>query len=425
MSDALAIAAVTATLRNLLDQGLKADVPGTEVTTRPLDKARANTNGNQVNLFLYHAALSPAWRNMDVPWRTKPGETGQPPLGLNLYYLVTAYYGEAEDGADTHSDPQRLLGSHRLLGRAMSILHDHPVLDAAAIHAILPPDDRLEHPYDQVERVRITSQPLSLDEMSKLWTGFQTQYRLSAAYEVSVVLIESGRPARTPLPVLTRGPEDEGVAAQPELVPPFPALESVHPPNRQPRARLGDVLTINGHHLDGTAVAVRFGNPRLTADVPAQVLEHTATEIRVKLLDADDDPVAPARWVAGVYTLVAVVSRAGEPDRTTNALPFSLAPRILGIAPDPAPRDAGGDVALTVTCRPEVRPEQRAALLLADREIPAQPHPAQTDTLVFPVTAASPGEHFVRLRVDGVDSLLVDRSVTPPAFDESQRVTIV
>jgi hypothetical protein len=71
-----------------------------------------------------------------------------------------------------------------------------------------------------------------------------------------------------------------------------------------------------------------------------------------------------------------------------------------------------------------VRPEQRAALLLGDREVLAQPHPAATDTLTFVVTAAPTGEHFLRLRIDGVDSLLVDRTATPPVFDSNQRVTI-
>jgi hypothetical protein len=41
--------------------------------------------------------------------------------------------------------------------------------------------------------VRVTLQPLSLEEMSRLWSTFQTQYRLSVAYEVSVVLIDSAR----------------------------------------------------------------------------------------------------------------------------------------------------------------------------------------------------------------------------------------
>jgi hypothetical protein len=211
MSDSLAISAITTTLRNLLDLGLNADVSGTTITTRPLDRAREGVNGNQVNLFLYHALPNPAWRNMDIPWKLKPGETGHPPLPLILNYLVTAFYGEDEDSVDTTTDVNRILGSHRLLGRAMSVFHDHPLLDATAIQNTLPPDDQLNHPYDQVERVRINPQPLSLDEMSKLWSGFQTEYRLSAAYEVSVVLIESTRASKTPLPVLRRGDQDQGV----------------------------------------------------------------------------------------------------------------------------------------------------------------------------------------------------------------------
>ncbi len=409
MSNSLAIAAVTATLRNLLQQGLTADLPDASVTTKPLDKARnSNDNGNQVNLFLYQAEPSPAWRNMDMPRQVKPGETGLPPLGLNLYYLITAY-GQNDD--DTFSQ--------RLLGRVMSIFHDHSLLGSAEIKAATETELPESDLHEQVERVRITSQPLSLDEMSKLWTGFQIQYRLSTTYQISVVLIESTCPAKTPLPVLTRGSDDEGVAAQADLTPPFPTLESVGLPNNQPSGRLGDALTLSGYHLVGDSVVVRFMSRRLTQAIEVSPLAGgTATEITVQL------PDEPANWPAGFYTLAAVVSRAGQPDRTTNELPLSLAPGIVDITPNPAARDGSCNVTLTVTCNPEVRPEQRAALLLGNREILAGAHPAQTNTLQFLVTDAPPGEHFVRLRVDGVDSMLVDRTVTPPVFDETQKVTI-
>jgi len=178
MSDFLALAAITTTLRNLLDTSLNADVSGTTITTRPLDRAREGITGNQVNLFLYHTAINTTWRNMDIPWKVRPGETGFPPLALSLHYLVTAFYGEDEDSVDTTTDATRILGTHRLLGRAMSIFHDFPLLDTAAINSILPLNDQLAHPYDQVERVRITPQPLSLDEMYKLWSGFQSEFRL-------------------------------------------------------------------------------------------------------------------------------------------------------------------------------------------------------------------------------------------------------
>jgi hypothetical protein len=49
---------------------------------------------------------------------------------------------------------------------------------------------------------------------------------------------------------------------------------------------------------------------------------------------------------------------------------------------------------------------------------------AAAGTLPFPISGAQAGTHFIRLRVDGADSLLVDRSVDPPAFDQSQQVQI-
>lgn len=403
MSNSLAIAAVTATLRNLLNTNLTADLPGTSTTTMPIDKARTGTS-NQVNLFLYQTMVDPSWRNMDVPHQVRSGETSPPPLPLTLFYLVTAY-GENDD--DTLS--------HRLLARSMGVLHDHPVLSRDEIKAALPDNDL----HKQTERVRITPVPLSLEEMSKLWTTFQTQYRISAAYRISIVLIESAHSARTPLPVLTRGPADDGILASTDLIPPFPALGAVRPPNEQPSARLNDNLTLSGHHLDGDNVTVRFVHPSLPDPIDlAAAAGGTATELTVQV------PNVPADWPAGFYTVSAVVSRAGEQDRTTNERPLSLAPSITSPMPMNAARGPGGNVTLNLTCTPQVWPEQRAALLLGDREIPAQPHPAKTASLSFVISAAPAGEHFVRLRVNGVDSLLVDRSVTPPVFDPTQKVTI-
>jgi hypothetical protein len=274
--------------------------------------------------------------------------------------------------------------------------------------------------HEQIERVRIAPDPLSLDIMSNLWTSFQTEYQLSTGYEVSVVLIESERPSKTPLPVLRRGEEDRGVSAQPDLIPTFPSLSGILAPNRQPAALLGDTLTLSGHHLDGDTVTLRFRHPRLEdpIDVPA-LAGGTSEQVSVQI------PNNAVDWVVGFYTVEAYISKTGEQDRTTNVLPFALAPRILGISPpNPVTRNMAGDVTLTLTCSPQVRPEQRAALLLGDREILAQPHPTQTNTLVFSVEDAPVGSRYARLRIDGVDSLLVDRSVTPPAFDSTMEVII-
>ena len=419
MSNEFAVAAVTLTLRNLLDK-IKA-IPDSDdfdqlpedakptaeimVTNLPLDEAYESDKAkNQVNLFLYHVEQSAAWRNMDMPGRVKQGETGHPPLALNLYYIITAY---GENGSE-------LIG-HLLLGKAMSLLHDHALFNRTEIKSAFA----VSGLHEQVERVRITPQPISLDEVSKLWTGFQTQYRLSAAYQVSVVLIESRRPAKTPLPVLTRGADDQGVISQPDLIPPLPTLQALSLPNNQAGARLGEVLTLSGHHLGGDSVKVRFMNHRLTdaIEVPA-LAGRTDVAVKVAL------PNEPANWPAGLYSVAVVISRAGEQDRITNELPLMLAPKIIGINIVPLSPPVAGGYTATVNCSPQVLPDQNAALLLSDRQFPGLDHSTKTDSLTFSMTNIPGGEYYVRLRVDGVDSLLIDRSVSPPIFDVSQKVTL-
>lgn len=404
MSNSQAVAAVTATLQAILQQGLilEPDLTDATVTIQPLDKARASNTNNQLNLFLYMVVRNAAWVTADMPRQVLPGEIGFPPLPLNLYYLMTAF-GRDDDATQPFG--------HELLGKAMSIMHDHAVLTSADITAatqtLLPDADLAQ----QLERLRITFHPLSIDELAKLWTGFSMQYRLSAAYEVAVALISSTRPTRTPLPTLTRG-----VQGQAGLVPPVPTLLTVVPPNNQPSARLNDIVTITGINLDGTNVAVEFDHALWTApvDVTPQA-GNTGTALAVQI------PNQPTVWPAGFYTVTVLVQRPGENfRRTTNALSLTIAPSIT-VAPASAP---AGSITYTVTASPEVWPTQSVALLLGDQEFAPATITAQTGNLTVATTGLTAGDYWTRLRVDGVDSLLVDRSKTPPVFDPSQKVTV-
>lgn len=407
MSNPLAIAATTLTLQAILQSGIvndpaDTDLTDTTVTILPPDKARGNTSANQLNLFLYQILPNAAWRNLNIPSQVMTGETGNPPLALTLHYLITAF------GKDNDTT---LPYGHHLLCKAMSILYDHALLGPdeirAATSASFPGSDLDK----QVERVRITLQPLSLEEISKLWTGLVTQYRLSVGYEVSVALIDSTQAKKTPLPVLTRS-----VSAQGNLIPPFPALDQIQFPNSQTVARLGDSLVLTGNNLDGTLVQLVFNHPLWSAPVTLNPQPGaTATQVTVII------PSSPTTWPSGFYTVSLLVQRPGETyQRTTNQLSFALAPKIT-IAPTSA---AGPNVTYTVTCIPEVWPEQGAVLLLGDQQVAAQPHPAQTATLTFQAQNLSVGNYYVRLRIDGVDSLLVNRAVTPPMFDPTQKVAV-
>src|SRR5206468_9418452 len=123
----------------------------------------------------------------------------------------------------------------------MQPLQEAPVLDRRAIEDRLPPllQSQLAH---QLEMIKITPVPMGTEELSKLWAALQSPYRPTAAYQASVVLIDSPGVSRAAQPVLTRGAVDQlskresGALAQADLVPALPGLIAVRPPNRQPGA---------------------------------------------------------------------------------------------------------------------------------------------------------------------------------------------
>jgi hypothetical protein len=414
MSSPDALATVTATLRHLL-AGAAATV-----STKPPSVARVGENGEQINIFLYSTQYNPALSNFPVPGGARSGENAYPPLPLVLNYLVTAYGANDDD-----------ISGQQLMGRAMSILHDHPLLGRTDIEGITP-DSGLQQ---QIERVRITPYTLNLDDMSKLWTSLHSaEYRLSTGYQVSVVLIDSTRANRAPLPVLKRGEQDRG----PDVTAvPAPSISGLRFPNQKPGAEFGDRITILGERLVGDNIVVRFQHPLLVDPMdplkprPIDLLPELGrsdTEMAVKLPAQTDDVDVGLKWPAGFYSVSLVIQRPNMPVWTSNALSMPLCPIIKSIDPTTA---AAGNVVLTIECLPQIRPDQRVLLLFGDRTIkadaivtPADPSALTTLTFTVENAAARVTPYVLRLRVDGADSIPVDFSGDTPKFADNQKVTI-
>ena len=398
VSDARAIEAVTQTLRGLIAAGADVILPGTPVVTGPPDKAVDAVDRPLVNLFLYQASIDGELRNQ--PSRDlNPGETADPPLPLVLRYLITPYLRDGDD-----------LTAHRLLGASLQSLQAHPVLSRTELAAQSYSDVA-----DQVERIRLTWQPLEEKDLFSLWSIFQTPYRLSTAFEVRVVFIDSGRPSRTPTPVLRRGPDDRGPVAGASTASPFPALTSAVPANNQPAALAGETVQLLGANLTATTVTVQLSHPLLAAPLTPTAVPVGAAEVDFTM------PAGPA----GIWSATVTLSTTGQPDQVTNAVPLAVAPKITG-APLAATRDAAGNAVLQVTADPPVLPEQHALLLAGDLAV--TPDPALggigATSVAFTLPGIAPGSYLLRLRVDGVDSELINRTVQPPAFDATQILTV-
>lgn len=435
MSTALALAGVTAVLRDRLNDGLVnhnvAGVLGSTVTVSVRAPDRVvpadGTESSQLNLFLYQVMPNASWRNHGLPAHDAGGQQrlANPPLALDLYYLISAY-----SGGDLHAEI--------LLGYAMQLMHEFPVITREMIRTALSPSPDLGVVLppalraladcglaEQMELLRITPLTLNTEESSKLWSAAQTSYRPTAAYQVSVVLIEATRPARVPLPVLSRGEVDplsgreRGVMVAPSLVPALPTLEAILPSASQPVARLGHGIALRGHHLNGSSREVRIGNPRYeVSDVLAASGANTAEQMELLI-----PPARAADFPVGVYEASARLIRPGESlARESNRLAFTLAPDITNL-PQNLPRDGDGDVLVSIDFTPELRAGQRATLLVGQREVEPQTFSAPTSSLDFLIENAEVGVHLVRLRIEGIDSPIVDYASIPPIF-LNQRLTI-
>ncbi|MCM6776640.1 DUF4255 domain-containing protein [Nocardia sp. CDC159] len=411
MSDARAIEAVTRTLLQLIDDAVN-DTGlgfggGVKVIAQPPHEVRTDIEPLQCNLFLYRTEVDAALRN-EEPLELRPGESGDPPLPLVLHYLITPYIQGGKDP-----------DAHRLLGLAVRAVHEQSLLSRRSLTDSGP----FSNVAAQLDRIRITWQPLAAGDIYSLWSAFQTPYRLSAAFEVRVVLIDSRRAPRAPVPVIKRGLADEGPIARGEVSSPFPQLELASPPNGQSAARLGDIVVLRGANLAAASVAVHLVHPLLADPVPVPVSKIAATAVEFVLPAAG---IPAGLWSVALELTDTVAGQ--QVSTTTNAVPLGVAPRITSALPISVARDPAGVATVGLTCDPPVRSGQPASLIVGGRAVAEKRSgtgiPITGTALTFVIDRAEPGDHPLRLRIAGVDSLLIDRSQPKPRFDPAQTLTV-
>lgn len=159
--DANAIRSVSAALETILERAIRGNV-----YVGPLDDPGASSAS--AVLFLYRVSVNADLRNSS---HSVLGTTGSTivydgSLPLDLHYLLTA--GTLQTGGELEA-----LG---VLGVAMQALNDAPYLVGVPV---------------QGETVRVSLDPITSEEMSRIWTLFPTvNYRTSVAYLASPVWID-------------------------------------------------------------------------------------------------------------------------------------------------------------------------------------------------------------------------------------------
>ena len=391
MSNFLAVGTVSAALQRLLTPTVSAAVPGAEVWVNRSDVKRTKSG---VNIYLYRSSIDPIWRNEELPARRDDGSLRvRPKVAASLHYLLTFH------GKDDELVPQRLMGA------ALARLHSRPIITRALIDAVNDEaaDTNGMHKYlalndlvDADELVRVSPDPMSLDELSKLWSVFfQSPYQLSATYVASAVLLEETLETPVPSPPVTQPQLSVRALLKPTI------LSARNLADARAPVLSDSVLSIEGSGLRGDRTLVRIG----PSEVSPGDADTRATSVRVAMatatgLRAGWQPVLVAHeWLVGDPAL----PRGGE---TSNAVGVFVAPRItlnvtanrIGLTSD---LSLGRRQQVSVSLLNRTTGATALSLDVPDRD-------ADTNTVSVRRPAASAelpaGQYGVTLNVDGAQS---------------------
>jgi hypothetical protein len=439
MSNDLAIASVSFVLVDLLSNGiierdLSSSIGDVIVTALPPDKVDAlqQDGKSQLNLFLYNVTYNQGWRNEGYPSRDAKGDRiGNPPLALDLHYLLTAYGAE-----QFHSEI--------LLGYGMQLFHETPILPRAAIQEALSAptqvtDASMSIPTsmlnlftsglaNQVETIKIWPQTLTTEEISRLWTAFQAKYRSTAAYQCSVVLIQSEASTKQAPPVRRRSlkvntfiePVISSVLGLSNTSPPVQSSQPILPGyslvllGSQMQGEEGTIVMIGGEAVYPPASDIT--PTRIVAQIPSDLLAGTQSVQIVQPLQLGNPPV----------------DHNGVSSQTAT---FVLHPVIQQIVVTTGISNITGDVVnlIVLTVDPPVASTQEVLLLLNQVPQAGSPPPSPlaysfaaeppysllsppssppppSPTVSVPYSGVTPGTYLVRLQVDGAQSLLTTDS---------------
>jgi hypothetical protein len=400
MSNFKAIAGVSTSLKTLLRDCMEDQVP---VTIAPPDVKIDTFTGKRLNLYLYQVSENGYLKNQEIPGQGHPGAYGHPPLSLDLHYLITAY-GSSETTADADLEAQQILGD------AMRVLHDY-----AIITPDLHEDDNPTKPQildtrllSEFERIKITLQPMILEDFSKIWTALpQANFRRSVAYQVSVVQIESQRPRRFPRLVgepPPAGPRIVAISFRSPHIQEICVRRAGDPPGMErpyPYARIGDTLIIRGRNISSETTRVVLGTVDATAQIA--VLRDDSLEVSIP----DNLIVQPGSLTVKVVLNVLM----GEPPTPhmgfqSNMAVFMLVPHLAVLTPNLAatPRT------LQLTGTRLFHPDLECLTLVGDEVIRSEEYTTKTPTTIsfnlpdLPSHLGS-GNYAVRVRVNGAESI--------------------
>lgn len=200
MSDLRAVEFASRTLVRLLERRFADALPSTTRVTVQVATPRCFSEFDEIDhphvtLFLYQIVRSSESSNAPAR-RSADGQVVRQPLAIELGYLVTAWAPRRAQHL-LEDDPPASLEEQRILGLVMQTFYDHAELGVAEFFDTAPASV-----WRAEDSLQIILESLAVEEQYRIWDAIEMPYRLSLAYRVRVLGIDSAELDR-PSPVGT------------------------------------------------------------------------------------------------------------------------------------------------------------------------------------------------------------------------------
>ena len=289
MSASGALGMVSNSLRSMLvgemELGLTVDV----TVLAPDEKG----SDRRVNLFLFRLEENPYLANQDAMVLAGTDRLARPPLSLVLFYLLTAYAPNDElTGNST---------AHQILGEAMRVLHENPVVPRGYLDAGLQ---------DAREDLQVVNKSLDPEELSRIWATFAQPFRLSVLYQVSTVQLDMSAARQLPLPARVRRigvPSVRQPMARPVVSEMAPSAGPAGTTLRPPLDRL------NGRGLRANATGVRWERETFSGVALEVCHDRAVVGRRLRFETVKWPPFVRKRETSCLGGVVAVLRMDGSP----------------------------------------------------------------------------------------------------------------
>ncbi|KYF96800.1 hypothetical protein BE20_40845 [Sorangium cellulosum] len=181
MADAHAIFETSRALQRLLQEELSVlPISASQIRVESLDLLPDPVPPPRITIFLFNLQENPYLMNQPPVTRARPAgqaEIVQPPLAIDLDYMICAWAATADE-------------EQQLLGDVLRVLNDTPTIAAP----------QLGPAWERGEAVELALVNLPIEEQVRLWSAFGfKRFKLALYYRARSVPIASRRATREPL----------------------------------------------------------------------------------------------------------------------------------------------------------------------------------------------------------------------------------